>query len=386
MTQSEVCEHTSSSRGAGATAFMNLAWGFSLATSWTWCIGMFLPIILMRLFGWPGVAAFVIPNVLGCALFGFVRSRQKSRHEVALHGPMMALFSAVTIAYQAFFAGWILGPLLAEGTAGRAGVAALAGAGMLLLGMLSLRFLIALSALVFLGSVTVLLTLPLWDLAPLPALGELSPTALLAAIPTLAFGFLLCPTLDLTFHRARQEAPNERAFTIFGFAFASMLVLTLCYGSIAGALTNPAVLLAHIAPQLVVTGAMHARELRKLETNQSSLFSNTPLRAWMLAPLATLAGVLIAAFAPGEDSYLRILGAYGLLFPVYVLIAMSGHPQRPTRTTLFWVAIAVAASIPFLELGFIGHTTYLLPLAVVIPGLAYFIASAARARNTANSE
>ena len=296
----------------------------------------------------------------------------------------MALFSAVTIAYQSFFAGWILGPLLAEGRAGQAGVAAIAGALMLLLGMLPLTAIITLGVLVFLGSLTVLIALPLWDLAPLQSLGELPPTALLAAIPTLAFGFLLCPTLDLTFHRARQEAPNARAFAVFGIGFATMLVLTLCYGSIAGAITSPGVLLAHIAPQLIVTGAMHARELRVLDAKSFPPHALLRIPPGLYAPLASLAGILCAAFAAGEDTYLRILGAYGLLFPAYVLIAMSGHPRRPTRSTVFMVAIAVAASIPFLEIGFIGHSMELLPLGVAIPVLAYLVDRAMRQRNPAN--
>ena len=63
---------------------------------------------------------------------------------------------------------------------------------------------------------------------------------------------------------------------------------------------------------------------------------------------------------------------------------MSGHPRRPTRSTVFMVAIAVAASIPFLEIGFIGHSMDLLPLGVAIPVLAYLVDRAMRQRNPAN--
>ena len=41
-----------------------VAWGLFCSNSWTWCIGMYLPVILLRSFGWPGFLAFVIPNVL----------------------------------------------------------------------------------------------------------------------------------------------------------------------------------------------------------------------------------------------------------------------------------------------------------------------------------
>ncbi len=373
MSQSSLGVPASYSQPCRARSLQNLAWGLALATSWTWCIGMFLPIILMRLFGWPGVAAFVIPNVLGCALFGFTRSREESEREVAQHRPMLAVFSAVTIAYQVFFVGWILGPFVVGGIAGRAGVSILAGACMLLLGSLRLRWIVATAVVVYLGSVTVLLTLPLSELPALPAHGELADGALLALIPTLVFGFMLCPSLDLTFHRARQLAPNTGAFTIFGVAFAVMLVLTLCYGSIAGALSSPAVLFLHITPQLIVTGAMHARELRAIETPQ--------LRSWMLIPLAVLVGAAIAAFAPSEASYLRILGAYGLLFPAYVLIAMRGQSQSPTRATLWWVFLSVGISIPFLEFGFIHQQMYLLPIGIVLPTIAFLLARRAGAGN-----
>ena len=39
-------------------------WGIYLSCSWTWCIGMYLPVILLRDFGWPWLLAFAIPNVL----------------------------------------------------------------------------------------------------------------------------------------------------------------------------------------------------------------------------------------------------------------------------------------------------------------------------------
>ena len=33
---------------------------------------MYLPVILLRRFGWLGFLAFAVPNVLGCAAFGYV--------------------------------------------------------------------------------------------------------------------------------------------------------------------------------------------------------------------------------------------------------------------------------------------------------------------------
>ena len=70
---------------------------------------MYMPFILLRLWGWPGFWAFLIPNVLGCAAFGFVLDGQRSRALAAKLGWMCALFSAVTVAYQCYFAGWAAG-------------------------------------------------------------------------------------------------------------------------------------------------------------------------------------------------------------------------------------------------------------------------------------
>ena len=63
--------NTSVGRAAAAT----VGWGFFCAASWTWCIGMFFPLLLLRDFGWPGLVAFLVPNVIGCAGFGYVLDR-----------------------------------------------------------------------------------------------------------------------------------------------------------------------------------------------------------------------------------------------------------------------------------------------------------------------
>ncbi|MDB5302268.1 MAG: hypothetical protein JWO87_3931, partial [Phycisphaerales bacterium] len=44
-----------------------LGWGAFLACSWTWCIGMFLPVLLVRDFGEMGWLVFAAPNVVGAA-------------------------------------------------------------------------------------------------------------------------------------------------------------------------------------------------------------------------------------------------------------------------------------------------------------------------------
>ncbi len=65
---------------------------------------MFLPIILLRDFGWPGFLVFAVPNVLGCAAFGYVlRDAGRRADLLRRHERAAVLFSATTIAYHMFF-------------------------------------------------------------------------------------------------------------------------------------------------------------------------------------------------------------------------------------------------------------------------------------------
>ena len=49
------------SRSAG------LPWAIYLGASWTWCIGMFLPVLLVREYGAWAWVVFAVPNVISCA-------------------------------------------------------------------------------------------------------------------------------------------------------------------------------------------------------------------------------------------------------------------------------------------------------------------------------
>ena len=42
-----------------------IGWAAFLASSWTWCIGMFLPVLMIRDYGGWGWAVFALPNILG---------------------------------------------------------------------------------------------------------------------------------------------------------------------------------------------------------------------------------------------------------------------------------------------------------------------------------
>src|SRR5215208_5970899 len=91
----------------------SLFWAFFLACSWTWCIGMFLPVLLVRNWGIWGWAVFAVPNVIGAAAMGFVlRSRQSSEDILINHKTPIAIFSLITIAFHLYFVYWFIGQRL----------------------------------------------------------------------------------------------------------------------------------------------------------------------------------------------------------------------------------------------------------------------------------
>src|SRR6516165_1703113 len=90
-----------------------LSWAALLAASWTWCIGMFLPVLLVRDYGLMGWVVFAVPNVIGAAAMGWVlRDAQASRRVVGRHAEAAGLFSLGTIAFQVFFAAWMVRRIL----------------------------------------------------------------------------------------------------------------------------------------------------------------------------------------------------------------------------------------------------------------------------------
>ncbi len=339
-----------------------LGWGVYCASSWTWCIGMFLPVIMLQRYGWAGFAVFAVPNVLGCAAFGFVLSRKASAELVIGHLGAMRWFSVVTVAFHLFFAGLLMtlfaSPLLSLGAV----VPGLApGAAIFLLGLaltqLPTKYWPALATFVYVASLTVFGVLLTRGGPEFNATGARPPAELAWLAPAIIWGFLACPYLDLTFHRARQHA-GRGAFAVFGLSFAVMIVLTTFY---ARSLVLDWIILAHLLLQSTFTVGAHLRELR--ESGRAAPGSNTlmiflPLAALLIVPLLTLA-------PDPEDAvtatYLRFMVFYGLVFPAYVVFFVG--PWRrllvvPTNLVRFGFAVLVAA--PFYELGFIAHQTWLI--------------------------
>ncbi len=356
-----------------------VGWGLYCASSWTWCIGMFLPIILLSRFGWAGFWVFLIPNVLGCAAFGYLFGREGSRRFATRHAPAVRWFSLATISFQVFFLGWSAGvfvyapdsaaiedpavagaavdtlawPVLGTILTWTAGAFALAGR--------SDRFWLWFAAVAAIASGTLFgfavaaTTGP--PLAPPPAAGP----SILAAAPIVVLGFLACPALDATFHRARQRSPGRHAFAVFGLVFAGMLVFAAwVYDGAAPERIAAAVLPLVVAQwtlQLVFTIGAHVREVGLLPGTR---VASRPvlLAAVLLGAIAGLPGLA------GETVYLGFLGLYAIPFPMYVVAALVAG-ERGLRPGAGWSVVGASTVLaPLGWAGFVANLTgWLLPAA-----------------------
>lgn len=357
-----------------------VGWGLYGASSWTWCIGMFLPTILLARFGWAGFWAFLIPNVLGCAGFGYFFDAESSRRFATRHAPAIRWFSLATISFQVFFIGWASGSFLygpnVAATAEDAGVAGAVGdtlawpvigtiltwtAGAVALGARSDRFWRWFAAVAAITSGT-LFAFALNRTGGLPeASAPEGGASLAAAAPVIVLGFLACPALDATFHRMRQRSPSRHSFAVFGVVFAGMLLFAatsydaLSPHRLAGAVLPFAI--AQWTLQLVFTIGAHAREVPILPGGRLGS-----------GPAIAIA-VAIGAFAglPGiasEAVYLAFLGLYAVPFPMYAIAAVVAG-EHPLRTRA--VPTVVVLSIMMAPLGWYGfvenRTPLLLPIA-----------------------
>ncbi|HQY88830.1 MAG TPA: hypothetical protein PK402_09235, partial [Tepidisphaeraceae bacterium] len=209
-----------------------IGWALFLAASWTWCIGMFLPVLLVRDYGVAGWFIFAIPNVIGSAAMGWaIHTRSASLTMTARHSGAMRSFSVVTISFHAFFIPWIISQLLG------------ALAGSIAFGAL-LIFIAPILATnlraTTLAGVTIFFSLVCAGMILGGGTGAIEKPKDIQSIDLVTrgavclLGFLTCPYLDLTFHRARQQCSNLTESKIafgfgFGMFFLLMIVLTLLY-------------------------------------------------------------------------------------------------------------------------------------------------------------
>jgi hypothetical protein len=355
------------------SALATVAWGVFCACSWTWCIGMFLPRIMIDRYGLAGFLVFAVPNVLGCAGFGYVLgSPARSEAMARRHAGAIAAFSVVAIAFHMFFVAmlfdrfvlpaespaWIpLTAALAVFVAGRVLAEVGDRAWLVLAGLVYALSLIAFGA----------TGLDAWPRLREVGIRDAGELAWLA--PVITIGFLLCPFLDATFHRALQRG-GRHAFGVFGVTFTVMIVFT-CFLWFA---PSPALLgigLAHIVAQSTFTVGAHLREL----SESPALASRARQRELMLLPLAAAPLLLVARMFVTDDGglgtalYIRFLVFYSLVFPAYVLAFIG--PWRPAATAtanLFRCGFVILLLAPLFELGFLHNraTLFVIPLLVLV--------------------
>ncbi len=335
---------------------------------------MFLPIILVREFGWPGFLVFAVPNVLGCAAFGYVLGDASRRASLlSRHRPAMVLFSATVLGYHMFFAAY-LATMVAGDSSVTLAWALVLPAGVYLAGYglswLPARAWLPVAAVLYAGSMMAFAYLGTAPLRAIEWSGALTSTDLACLAPVFVFGFLLSPYLDLTFHRALDSSPSRHAFAVFGVAFVPILLLT---AASRGGFT-PA-LVGYIAAQSIFTVAAHFRELR------AASWPRGRGPRWALLALPAAAAGLVLLPGDGENTYLRMLGLYGLIFPAYVLAFMArrggGAPRMPE---LLLYGAAMLAFAPVLEVAFIHKITWpaVIPVAAMIIWAGWAALAAAR--------
>jgi hypothetical protein len=352
-----------------------LSWAVYLGCSWTWCIGMFLPVLMVRDYGLAGWFVFAIPNVVGAAAMGWMLAKPgHSEQIVDEHHSACVGFSAITLAFHAFFLSWLAIRIIPL-TWCIAAVAAGSAMAMIARHRRSIDWVLA----------WVVLAISLIVLAYGLAHPRISETKglkdagdLVWLGPVCLFGFSLCPYLDLTFHQAKQAttpAGGRVAFTL-GFAvfFLPMIYLTLLYeGDIVhganygsfGPVGLRTWVALHMAAQTGFTWMAHLRAQPKLRRGDSSI--------WIIAALIALAASIIVwvpsleqfqqshfEMLTGEAIYRIFMAFYGLVFPAYVWLCII-----PGRSVKAWIA-AVLVAAPMFWLGFIVGTMWWLGLGLVV--------------------
>ena len=355
---------------------------------------MFLPVLLVRDFGPAGWFVFAIPNVVGAAAMGWViRSRAQSEAFVENHATAARLFSLTTIAFHVYVVLWILPTLI-----GPAATAIAFGLMLLVAFPLLTTTLAATTLAVAALAASVLLAIVLLGLGALawpPAPIAWSTVDLISLGIVCVLGFLTCPYLDLTFHRASQASrtPGESrvAFGVgFGLCFAAMILLTLFYAHLfyLGARVALAIVGVHVCVQAIFTVGVHAAALRRsLPRAGASLAIAIAVAAafGMTARLLDAHGLGVGTFYAGEVGYRTFMAFYGLLAPAYVWICVRRADEPPQAIALRNAAIATLVAVPFFWIGFM-HATMRWALPGVIALSIGWLATVFARRNAAARE
>ena len=96
-----------------ATPLHIAAWACFLGCSWTWVIGMLLPILLVRDYGVWGFVVFAAPNVLGAMAMGLVlQAPGRAARVLDEHRVMAGVFSNFTWVFHLLVLCWISAAML----------------------------------------------------------------------------------------------------------------------------------------------------------------------------------------------------------------------------------------------------------------------------------
>ena len=329
-----------------------LPWAFYLACSWTWVIGMYLPVLLVRDYGLWGWVAFAVPNVVGAAAMGwFLKSRESALHIARDHKAAVFCFSAVTVSFQIYVLMWLVPRF-----AGVLGIVMVLPA-LLLAASVPLANLVGrrgVAVAVWLVSVALFGAMGFNGVLLVPAATGLQPTWHLSGLSAACLlGFALCPYLDATFLRARANTSDRGAKIAFGVGFGvlflAMIVGTLLYGvwAVGGGLATllGGLLLAHLTVQVCFTVAAHTSAAGTSPLTLIGIVLAAVLG--MAAMRGDLSDFRLFDLSLGEQIYRAYLGFYGLVFPAYVLLVMVG------RKSVRSFAVAVLIALPFLAAGFL---------------------------------
>ena len=356
-------------------ALKTAGWGLYLSCSWTWCIGMFLPVILMHRYGWLGFLIFSVPNVIGCVAFGYVvKTPERSKELVDKYKTAISLFAIVTIAFHAFFIAMISLAYLNDYFILLSAwlpfcVLAISAC----LAFMPTKHWPILAALLWLFSVIAGISFLPFNVTPE---GNLPWQDAIWLLPITTFGFFLCPYLDPTFHKALQCSPSKHSFGVFGVAFIVMIGITTTYVALgppgyASTLFTIGIFLGlHLVLQSIFTIGAHIREGICIETGirKTAFIALVAFSSLIAVAIAHRFGGVSPSgnWLPGwQDDYLRFFVFFGLLFPGLVATFMlTGRSFTPLRVVLF--ALVALLSLPLLEIGYIGDQAWLSILPVVV--------------------
>lgn len=322
---------------------------------------MFLPIIVLHRYGWEGFAMFAIPNVIGCTLFGYiVRTPERSRALIANYSGVMSWFAILTISFHAFF---IVMMMLMHCENANVWLTRFLPFGIVIIGgvvaLLPSRIWPYLALFVWATSLAIGVSL-------LPIEHEISQSKpwqdVLWLTPITTFGFLFCPYLDPTFHRAIQCSPSKHAFGIFGVTFAAMIVVTCLYHDVILDTLTVGIGI-HLVIQTIFTLGAHFREGARVYGRSRRI------RFVCFAMLASAIAIGIAhrshAVVEGlTNDYLRFFVFYGLVFPGLVSTFIATRRGFTTKRVIVFFII-VLVSLPLLERGYIGESPWLTVLPVI---------------------